>query len=192
MRRGQEPVGIMAGRGIANSGRSEGRVPGVRSRILRSTRLVSVNDAFRQQPLEGRDQTNRRRGCCGVSKGWVEPVVAAPFDDPDCRSAVVCHASRRSASPAATGLTIPAYRLHAAPDYVHRGSGAATRQGTDATARSVTGCNNGKRAQRERKVRKRHTRILTLAPPCAHSPVFLRWRATTSRFLLHTVSVGPF
>ena len=117
MRRGQEPVGIMAGRGIANSGRSEGRVPGVRSRILRSTRLVSVNDAFRQQPLEGRDQTNRRRGCCGVSKGWVEPVVAAPFDDPDCRSAVVCHASRRSASPAATGLTIPAYRLHAAPDY---------------------------------------------------------------------------
>lgn len=99
MRRGQEPVGIMAGRGIANSGRSEGRVPGVRSRILRSTRLVSVHDAFRQQPLEGRDQTNRRRGCCGVSKGWVEPVVAAPFDDPDCRSAVVCHASRRSASP---------------------------------------------------------------------------------------------
>jgi hypothetical protein len=89
----------MAGRGIANSGRSEGRVPGVRSRILRSTRLVSVHDAFRQQPLEGCDQTNRRRGCCGVSKGWVDPVVAAPFDDPDCRSAVVCHASRRSASP---------------------------------------------------------------------------------------------
>ena len=97
----------MAGRGIANSGRSEGRVPGVRSRILRSTRLVSVHDAFRQQPLEGRDQTNRRKGCCGVSKGWVEPVVAAPFDAPDCRSAVVCHASRRSASPRQHDLPSP-------------------------------------------------------------------------------------
>ena len=51
--------------------------------------------------------------------------------------------------------------------------------------------NSGKRARRECEVRDPHTRILTLAAPSAHSPVFLRLRATTFRFLLHTASIGP-
>jgi hypothetical protein len=68
IRRGQEPAGIMAERGIAKGRKPE--LPKNRPRTS-STRVVTMHDARHRQRLEGRQQANRRRRCRSVLKGWV-------------------------------------------------------------------------------------------------------------------------
>src|SRR5216684_8944910 len=68
IRRGQEPAGIMAERGIARGQKPE--LPKNRPRTSFS-RVVTMHDARHRQRLEARQQTNRRRRCRSVLKGWV-------------------------------------------------------------------------------------------------------------------------